>query len=175
MAAALGRSKGAVQFAALAQTQREIAQRIGLKSSGLVAMWKTGERTPKLANRKQILAKFKIPIEAWDEPPQSPSEWGDPAASGRVARLEAMAADAEAQISKGEGMTIPERLRAMKMLTLVEGEIRKLKGEDVAEVDILTYPAFVAFEKKLRDALRPFPDALAAVVEVFARPEGKVQ
>ena len=55
----MGRSRGAVTFAGLGHTQAELARRLGV-STGIVAMWSSGQRTPGLTNRKLLLDRYKI-------------------------------------------------------------------------------------------------------------------
>ncbi len=170
MASASVRSKGAVLFAAVGATQAEAKRKLGVRSEGLIAMWKNGQRVPKLANRKQLLAKYKIPIEAWDEPPDSPSEWGNAAAMGQVEMLEAFASKVRGEIASGES-TMLEKIKMARELARLEEELRRLKGADVVEIDVIRHPKWLALKTTILSVLERHPDALRDVVAALERQE----
>lgn len=167
-----GRSKGAVIFATRAETQAELAAKLRV-SQPTIALWRSGQRTPYLANRKLIASKFKIPIEAWDEPPETPEPWGEAAATGRVEMLESMASKAEAELATGAGMTFMERIKNMEALTRVVAEIRKLRGEDISEIDVLAHPKWREVEALLFQVLEAHPEAFARFLEGLRRLRGE--
>ncbi len=167
------RSKGAVMLAALGDRQVELAAKLGVKSRPLISMWRSGERKPKLANRKQLLAKLKIPIEAWDEPPDAPSSWGEAAASGQVEMLEQLGASIRSQVINDASLTPLERVRMVRELAKLAEDVRRLKGEDVVEVDVLRHPKWVELKSALLAALERHPEALRAVVEALETLESR--
>lgn len=162
-----GRSKGAVIFAGVPDRQHEVAQKLGVRDRSLVSKWRSGERTPKLANRKQLLAKYKIPIEAWDEPPDAPSRWGEASAIGQLEMLEAVERRVRMKVATDETMTELERTKLARELAKLTEDIRRLKGEDVVEIDVIRHPQFVAYIARLKAALKRHPAALADVVSAI--------
>ncbi len=164
-----GRSKGAVMFAAVADRQEDIAKKLGLKTRSLVSMWRNGERTPRLANRKQLLARYKIPIEAWDQPP-APTEWGEPAAMGQVEVLEGLCRQTRAQLVNDGSMTPLERLKVGSALAKLEDDLRRLKGENLlAEAEVLKHPKWKELKVTILEILTKHPDALRDVVAALER------
>lgn len=166
------RSKGAVLLAKRGETQAEIARKLKV-SQPMIALWRSSQRTPRLANRKQLLAKYKIPIEAWDEPPDAPAEWGEASATGQVEMLEAMAAGVRAQITGARDLTVLERVKAGRELVRLIDDLRRLKGGDVVEVDLVNHPSWLALRTDLLAALAAYPDARAAVISAMERRDAK--
>jgi transcriptional regulator with XRE-family HTH domain len=170
----VSRSKGAVMFARLGSTQAQLASRLSV-STGIVAMWNSGQRKPSLPNRKLLLERFKIPIESWDEdpvavheappkPPRPVSSWGEKTVLGRIETLERIVEDTLDRVESDAEMTLLEQAKVMNLLGRTLGELRRLKGEEVAEVRVLRHPKWLDVKTALLAALEPHPDALDSVI-----------
>lgn len=159
-------------LAARAEQHDEIARRVSV-SRPLVTLWRNGQRTPRLANRRLLKSRYGIPIEAWDEPPDAPSEWGEAAATGHLQMLESLAQKTREEIATSATATTLERLKLGGELAKLLGEIRRLKGEDLTEPDLVAHPKWITLRDELRAALAAYPDARAAVIAIMERAEAK--
>lgn len=164
-------------LARLGHTQAELATRLGV-STGIVAMWNSGQRKPGLANRKLLLERFKVPIEAWDEalerPASSPkqqaaSEWGAPTVQSRIESLERIVEDTLERVrpdaETDPDMTLLEQAKVMSLLGRTLAELRRLKGEEIAELKVLRHPKWLDVKTAVLGALEGHPDALDAVID----------
>lgn len=168
-------------FARLGSTQAELASRLSV-STGIVAMWNSGQRKPSLGNRKLLLEKFKIPIEAWDEEPeqehsqkqkQASPQWGANTVLKRIETLENIVEDTLGRVDSDSKMTLLEQAKVMNLLGRTLGELRRLKGEEVAEIRVLRHPKWIDVKTAIMNALELHPAALDAVIEALEDLEKK--
>ena len=157
--------------------QEEIATRT-VSDQSTVARWLSGEKSPGLANRRVLLAKFKIPIESWDEAiettptPATTPEWGERTAEARAKKLEAMLDKMFVEFeSKRPEMTQGEATRTFRALTAAENEIRKLRGEGASELQIMRHPKWYELKELVLEALDDHPKALADVIHAIEEAE----
>jgi hypothetical protein len=152
-------------------------------STGIVAMWQSGQRTPNIENRRLIAAtlKPKIPIEWWDQEPESSTPartkqtdhkrreppLTEASSDAKLERLERLAENLEAEIETGEGVTMLERAKTLSLLTATCANIKKLRGEGIPESKVLRSERWKRVERRLLEALRPHPAALRAVGEAL--------
>lgn len=176
------RSRGAVLLARLTQTQAQIAREVSV-SVAIVNYWQNGERKPGIGNRKALLARYKIPIEAWDEEPTKPptssaasapsptrpsSGWGESSAVARISLLESMAQELIDRLSNDASMTPLEGAKVLAQLTHAEKQLRSMKGENAPEVRLVTHPKWLAVKRAILEALKDHPKALRAVVDALS-------
>lgn len=171
--AAIPRSRGAGLFTRIGSTQTELARKLDV-STGIVAMWQSGQRVPGLPNRKLLLERYKIPIEAWDQPadaapsmasPASKGEpWGEGVVGGRIVALERLVDGLMREIDAPGDSTPHERAKVMTSLGHTLNTLRRLKGEDVGEARVARHPKWVELRRAILDALDPHPDALDDVI-----------
>ncbi len=173
----IDRSRGAGLLSRVGQTQAQLASRLGV-STGIVAMWISGQRKPGLPNRKMLLDALKIPIESWDEEVSTPASvppprverdsqpWGEAAASFRIERLQRIV---DAQLDQLDApLDDMGPLEHAKVTTEVArnlDRLRALRGEALPEVKVLRLPAWIALRDRILAALKPHPDALRDVLD----------
>ncbi len=170
------RSRGAVALLRLGKTQPQVAITLGV-SKAIVAMWQSGERTPSMPNRKAMREKFGIALEAWDETPETPlsvapasprTEWRDSAALSRIERLQVSVDQELDALATDVEMTPLERTKVRESVARTLNSIRRMKGEEVAEVKVLKHPKWQAIWAAVFDVLRDEPEYLR---EILARLE----
>lgn len=163
------RSQGAKLSAATGKTQATLAADLDV-STGIVAFWQSGKRTPNLPNRQAIHELYGIPVVAWDQAPtddRGPRAGADPGAStfeSRVSRLDLEASDALDRLKADRSITTLERVKAVESLGKTLIQLRRLRGEDASEVRVLHHPKWIELRTAILDALRAHPDALRAVI-----------
>lgn len=165
------RSQGAVLFARIGSTQADLAKRLGV-STGIVAMWMSGQRLPSPPNRKMLFEVFRIPPASWDVEPEAPrlppsvaaSRPDDSTISGRVETLEALVTALMQEVTEDSGATMHERAKVMSSLSHTLSSLRRLKGEDVAELKVQRHPKWIELRGVILGALEGYPDALDAVI-----------
>lgn len=187
------RSQGAKLFASLGKTQAALAAALGV-STGIVAMWQSGKRTPSLPNRQAVHELYGIPVVAWDQAPtddraprpasvasrrrrrsDDPRTRAAPSAAeaeilvestltSRIDKLEIEADDTIDRLKSDKSVTVLERVKAVESLGKTLIQLRRLRGEDASEVRVLHHPKWIELRTAILDALRAHPDALRAVV-----------
>ena len=169
------RSEGSYLLARTGKTQDELARALGV-SQQIVAFWLSGKRLPSLPNRKQLLAKYKIPIEAWDKPhapaakPRTklsrpePESWGDGAVTARIERLQTIV-DRGLEDLDRDDMAPMEHARVAGELCKVVGQLRRLRGEEVSELQILKHPKWQEVKTIVLDELADDPETLQRIVD----------
>lgn len=173
----MSRSRGAVMFAQLGHTQAVLSVRLGV-STGIVAMWNSGQRKPGLANRKLLLEKFKIPIEAWDEEPTRPHDppsssrpaapaWGENTVTGQVEGLERFVANTLERVRTDTELSPLEQAKCMSLLTSSLERLRRLKGEAATELQVLKHAKWLEVKSIVLTALEAHPDALDSVIDAL--------
>ncbi len=176
------RSRGALLFKRVGSTQAELARRLSV-GTGIVAMWQSGQRKPGIPNRKLLLDQFRIPIESWDEEPESAVaaspikkssvDWGPTTVLSRIETLERIVEDTLSRVESDADMTLLEQAKVMSLLGRTLGELRRLKGEEVAEIRVLRHPKWIEVRTAIVEALGDHPEALASVVSSLEVAEQK--
>ncbi len=169
----MSRSRGTLALLRLGKTQPQIASTLGV-SKAIVAMWQSGDRTPSLPNRRAMLEKFKIALEAWDEEQDTPlsvrpsaprAEWRDSASTSRIELLQA-SVDEELEMLKSDvEMTPLERTKVRESIARTLNSIRRYKGEEVSEVKVLKHPKWQEIWAVLLDVLQDEPEYLRTLLE----------
>lgn len=169
----MSRSRGAVLLARACKTQDEIAQKIGV-SRVAVSKWINGGAKPGKEKRADLLAKFEIPKDAWDEaatstkiPKATPSSVRPSASSSptpvteeppsMVEELDKMAREYLADLREYD-MDPLARARCMSAFAVTLRELDKWTGATFFKLPI--WPRIVA---ALRAGLDGHPEAAAAI------------
>jgi transcriptional regulator with XRE-family HTH domain len=66
----VAKNQGSVLLRRTHKPQRAIARKCGV-SQGTVSKWMSGEVKPEYENRKTLLELYGIPLDAWDQEPES--------------------------------------------------------------------------------------------------------
>lgn len=168
------RSQGAKLFAATGKTQATLAAELDV-STGIVAFWQSGKRTPNLPNRQAIHELYGIPVVAWDQAPtdergpragaaSAGAEPGTSTFESRVSRLDLEASDALDRLKADKSITTLERVKAVESLGKTLIQLRRLRGEDASEVRVLHHPRWIELRTAILEVLTRYPDALRDVI-----------
>lgn len=176
------RNAGAIALARTGKSQTAIAELLGV-SKVTVHHWCTGEKKPGQANRARLFELFGIPVSAWDEsqsprtPPATNIDADDVGGVfGMAKELEAMARQQLRELHAILEKPLDERTstplevsRVMASLAPTLNQIAKLTGQHDLGRRMLQLPIWKRIEAELAEALRPYPEAAAAVAERFER------
>jgi transcriptional regulator with XRE-family HTH domain len=177
------RNQGAVTLARTGETQEEIAAALGV-SRAAVGYWIAGTKKPLKAKREALAARYRIPVEAWDETAKA-KPGAKPAVTAES--LKAAAGEARAAVAAGcDSRELFARLSTMagELLTTLENDpesyplekarvmasvagTAKMIGQSNGEFDLgarlFQLPIWREVRKALAAGLRGHPAAALAV------------
>jgi transcriptional regulator with XRE-family HTH domain len=181
------RSVGAVSLARTCKTQDEIAAALSC-SRVAVSQWLSGTTRPGPEKRARLFELYGIPSTDWDvdagaerapAPPMAPS--APPKTSsgaipdsvhGKAEMLEGMARSLLESLQEvddeGQPTSTPlERAKVMSSVATTLTTIARLTGQFDVGKRLFQLPIWKAAMRTLEEALRPFPEAAAAVETAF--------
>lgn len=174
------RSEGAVLLARVGSTQEEIAAATGIHRVR-IAQYKSGQRMPGPVNRKKFKKHYGIPEASWDKSPK-----GEPATPSlhtstnggsvlaRAERLQNMVDELLDKLNNDAKTTPLEKAKVMASTAGTITLLGKLTGEsrEISEARIIRLPAFRRVVDRMKEALRPWPEAARAVGEALKELDG---
>lgn len=171
------RSKGAVEFAKRCGKLAVASVKFAV-SQATISNWRAGKRTPDERHQLKIEAELGIPRAWWSEPVEEPDR-------GPAAEEPATIADARAlhreDLAAAQRLTrdamreadnepdLQRRAAIVQKLTATLQAQAKMAGtsRELDPKQILASPAWDEIETAMVAALRPWPDAMAAVKEAL--------
>lgn len=180
------RNQGAVTLARTGETQEEIAAALGV-SRAAVGYWIAGTKKPLKAKREALAARYRIPVDAWDETAKTKPAAKPAAVAVTAESLKAAATEVRAAVASGcDSRELFARLSTMagELLTTLENDpesyplekarvmasvagTAKMIGQSNGEFDLgarlFQLPIWREVRKALAAGLTGHPAAAAAV------------
>lgn len=176
------RSEGVFLLMRSGATQEEIAAATGIHRTR-IAHYFSGLRKPGDKNKRLFKKHYGVPLESWGrtpkgEPAPKPSLHtyanGGGSVLARAERLQGMVDSLLAKLDADTKATPLEKAKVMASTASTITLLGKLTGEsqEISEARIVRLPAFRRIVEKMKEALRPHPDAARAVGEALKELDG---